>query len=63
MCTYRKNRRDGETISSRVLELSEAMGRTLFQAAHPVKPASTDGEVELSSQIQRRRAIDTASKL
>ncbi|EZF23640.1 hypothetical protein H112_03721 [Trichophyton rubrum D6] len=58
-----KNRRDGETISSRVLELSEAMGRTLFQAVHPVKPASADGEIELSSQIQRRRAIDTASKL
>ncbi|KAM5476135.1 hypothetical protein MauCBS54593_000820 [Microsporum audouinii] len=58
-----KNRRDGETISSRVLELSETMGRTLFQRAKPVKPASDDGEVELSSQIQRRRAIDTASKL
>ncbi|KAK2880063.1 hypothetical protein FQN49_000611 [Arthroderma sp. PD_2] len=58
-----KNRRDGETISSRVLELSDIMGRTLFQNARPVKPAAADGEVELSSQILRRRAIDTASKL
>ncbi|KAJ5946840.1 hypothetical protein N7454_003679 [Penicillium verhagenii] len=52
-----KNRRDGATVSSRVLTMSDIVGRQLFQNA--AAPAPTD----ISSKQMRRKAIATDSKL
>ncbi|KAJ5527106.1 hypothetical protein N7513_011265 [Penicillium frequentans] len=52
-----KNRRDGATVSSRVLTMSDIVGRQLFQNA--AAPAPTD----ISSKQMRRKAIGTDSKL
>ncbi|KAJ5746199.1 hypothetical protein N7520_011381 [Penicillium odoratum] len=52
-----KNRRDGATVSSRVLKMSDVVGRQLFLNASA--PAPTD----ISSKQMRRKAIGTDSKL
>ncbi|KAJ5656500.1 hypothetical protein N7507_008450 [Penicillium longicatenatum] len=52
-----KNRRDGATVSSRVLKMSDLVGRQLFQNA--AAPAPTD----ISSKQMRRKAIGADSKL
>lgn len=54
----RKNRRDGATVSSRVLAMSDNAGRTLFAAAEG--PAS---DVDVSTKAPRRRAITPTAKL
>ncbi|KAG0157385.1 hypothetical protein PDIDSM_4570 [Penicillium digitatum] len=52
-----KNRRDGATVSTRVLTMSDIVGRKLFQnAAAPVP-------VDVSSRQMRRNAIGTEAKL
>ncbi|KAF5865407.1 hypothetical protein ETB97_004225 [Aspergillus alliaceus] len=55
-----KNRRDGATVSSRVLTMTDLVGRKLFEGA-----ASPDlgDSVDVSSRQQRRKDITTKSKL
>ncbi|CAI7652560.1 unnamed protein product [Penicillium glandicola] len=52
-----KNRRDGATVSSRVLAMSDLVGRKLFQNAAAPAPA------DVSSRQMRRHAIGTEAKL
>ncbi|CAI7641085.1 unnamed protein product [Penicillium pancosmium] len=52
-----KNRRDGATVSSRVLTMSDIVGRQLFYNAAAPAPA------DVSSRQMRRKAITTDSKL
>ncbi|KGO63838.1 Glycerol-3-phosphate O-acyltransferase [Penicillium italicum] len=52
-----KNRRDGATVSSRVLTMSDLVGRKLFQNAAAPVPA------DISSRQMRRNAIGTEAKL
>ncbi|KAJ5200157.1 Glycerol-3-phosphate O-acyltransferase [Penicillium cf. griseofulvum] len=52
-----KNRRDGATVSSRVLTMSDLVGRKLFQNAAAPAPA------DVSSRQMRRNAIGTEAKL
>lgn len=52
-----KNRRDGATVSSRVLTMSDLVGRKLFQNAAAPVPA------DVSSRQMRRNAIGTEAKL
>ncbi|KAJ5587212.1 uncharacterized protein N7459_002977 [Penicillium hispanicum] len=52
-----KNRRDGATVSSRVLTMSDVVGRQLFHNAAAPAPA------DVSSKQMRRKAIGTDSKL
>lgn len=52
-----KNRRDGATVSSRVLTMSDIVGRQLFYNAAAPAPAG------VSSRQMRRKAIATDSKL
>lgn len=52
-----KNRRDGATVSSRVLTMSDIVGRELFFNAAAPAPA------DVSSRQMRRKAIGTESKL
>ncbi|EPS32641.1 hypothetical protein PDE_07601 [Penicillium oxalicum 114-2] len=52
-----KNRRDGATVSSRVLTMSDRVGRQLFFTAAAPAP------VDVSSRQMRRKAIGTDSKL
>lgn len=54
---YSKNRRDGATVSSRVLTMSDVVGRQLFYNAATPAPAG------VSSKQKRRQAIATDSKL
>ncbi|KAB8255797.1 acyltransferase [Aspergillus pseudonomiae] len=55
-----KNRRDGATVSSRVLIMTDLVGRKLFESA-----ASSDLEdsVDVSARQQRRKDITPSSKL
>ncbi|GAB1191411.1 hypothetical protein APSETT444_000583 [Aspergillus pseudonomiae] len=55
-----KNRRDGATVSSRVLIMTDLVGRKLFESA-----ASPDLEdsVDVSARQQRRKDITPSSKL
>ncbi|KAI3156660.1 hypothetical protein CBS147325_360 [Penicillium roqueforti] len=52
-----KNRRDGATVSSRVLIMSDLVGRKLFQNAAASVPA------DVSSRQMRRNAIGAEAKL
>jgi hypothetical protein len=52
-----KNRRDGATVSSRVLTMSDLVGRQLFLNAAAPAPA------DISSRQMRRKAIATDAKL
>ncbi|KAJ5298358.1 uncharacterized protein N7443_006478 [Penicillium atrosanguineum] len=52
-----KNRRDGATVSSRVLTMSDNVGRELFYSAAAPAPA------DVVSKQRRRQAIATDSKL
>ncbi|CAI7664947.1 unnamed protein product [Penicillium bialowiezense] len=52
-----KNRRDGKTVSSRVLAMSDHVGRQLFQNAAVPAPA------DVSSRQMRRNALGTEAKL
>lgn len=54
---FSKNRRDGATVSSRVLTMSDVVGRQLFFNAAAPAPA------DVSSRQMRRKAIGTESKL
>ncbi|KAK1145978.1 hypothetical protein N8T08_003626 [Aspergillus melleus] len=53
-----KNRRDGATVSSRVLIMSDAVGRILFQSAASPNP---EDSVDVSSRQKRRKDITTGS--
>ncbi|KAK2737440.1 hypothetical protein FQN57_007530 [Myotisia sp. PD_48] len=55
-----KNRRDGATVSTRVLAMSDRTGQALFGKA---AIASQLGDLELSSQTVRRRPIATSANL
>lgn len=52
-----KNRRDGATVSSRVLTMSDLVGRQLFTGTAAPAPG------DVSSRQMRRKAIATGSKL
>ncbi|KAL1987101.1 hypothetical protein VTN96DRAFT_4975 [Rasamsonia emersonii] len=55
-----KNRRDGATVSSRVLAMTDAVGRELFRNA----AASSDAaDLNVSSRKQRRTSIETRANL
>ncbi|KAL2006270.1 hypothetical protein VTN00DRAFT_9924 [Thermoascus crustaceus] len=54
-----KNRRDGATVSSRVLTMSDTVGRELFRSA----ASSDSADVDVSSRTKRRKAIETKSKI
>lgn len=54
-----KNRRDGETVSSRVLTLSDTVGRKLFQRASSYAEPALAG---ISAPKMRRHAIVTPAK-
>ncbi|KAE8350421.1 acyltransferase [Aspergillus coremiiformis] len=55
-----KNRRDGATVSSRVLTMTDLVGRKLFERA--ASPGLKDS-VDISSRQQRRKDITPRSKL
>ncbi|PYH89862.1 acyltransferase [Aspergillus ellipticus CBS 707.79] len=55
-----KNRRDGATVSSRVMRMSDLVGRKLFEDAASPTPVE---EVDVSMRQMRRKAITPSSKL
>nr|KMM65854.1 glycerol-3-phosphate acyltransferase [Coccidioides posadasii RMSCC 3488] len=58
-----KNRRDGATVSSRVLTMSDAVGQVLFRKAELPSSGTPEDDVKLSTTKMRRKAIETPSKL
>ncbi|RJE18203.1 acyltransferase [Aspergillus sclerotialis] len=56
-----KNRRDGATVSTRVLTMSDIVGRSLFASATSTEPAT--GDIDVSTRKMRRKDISTASRL
>ena len=61
MIINRKNRRDGATVSTRVLALADKVGRDLFASAtiqeNQIEESTT------SSKKRRRKEIQTRAKL
>lgn len=55
-----KNRRDGATVSSRVLTMSDLTGRKMF--ANTKRPEQT-GDVDVSTRSMRRNEIEPSAKL
>lgn len=56
----RKNRRDGATVSTRVLAMSDVIGQRLFDSAVSSNAA---GAVDVSARKMRRKDISTSSRL
>lgn len=57
-----KNRRDGATVSTRVLRLTESIGRKLFLNEVEVRLSEEDKKL-LKKQQLRRRALQTRAHL
>jgi hypothetical protein len=58
-----KNRRDGATVSTRVLRLTETIGRTLFDVASGDASMSEEDRKLLEKQQLRRQALQTRAHL
>lgn len=59
--THRKNRRDGATVSFRVLHMADTVGRELFKNA--ASAASDPAQLSVSSRSQRRSQIEAHANL
>lgn len=57
---FSKNRRDGATVSTRVLALADRMGQELYANAAATSGRSSDG---ISSKKRRRKEISTKARL
>jgi hypothetical protein len=57
-----KNRRDGATVSTRVLRLAETIGGKLFETAPDAHMSDEDKKL-LKKQQQRRKALHTRAHL
>jgi hypothetical protein len=58
-----KNRRDGATVSTRVLRLTEHIGQDLFAAAAGDSKLSDEDETEMRRRKGRRKALQTMAHL
>ncbi|KAH8593496.1 acyltransferase [Bisporella sp. PMI_857] len=58
-----KNRRDGATVSTRVLRLVESINKTLFGQDGPEARLSEEDRVLLKKKLQRRRALQARAHL
>ncbi|EEH40272.2 hypothetical protein PAAG_02327 [Paracoccidioides lutzii Pb01] len=58
-----KNRRDGATVSSRVLTMTDAVGRGVFEVAAATESAALSEELDVSTRHPRRTALGASSKL
>lgn len=58
-----KNRRDGATVSTRVLRLTETIGKTLFTVATSEASLSDEDKTLLKKQQERRQALHTRAHL
>jgi hypothetical protein len=58
-----KNRRDGATVSTRVLRLTETIGQTLFSNDAVEGSLSEEDKRLLKKQQKRRRALQTRAHL
>jgi hypothetical protein len=58
-----KNRRDGATVSTRVLRLTETIGKTLFSDGKGQNTMSEEDRIELKKKQKRRQALQTRPHL
>lgn len=58
-----KNRRDGATVSTRVLRLTETIARTLFVSESADANLSDDDKNLLSKKLQKKRALQARAHL
>jgi hypothetical protein len=58
-----KNRRDGATVSTRVLRLTEHVGQDLFAATAGGSKLSDEDEAEMRRRKGRRKALHTMAHL
>jgi hypothetical protein len=58
-----KNRRDGATVSTRVLRLTETIARTLFVGEDQEDNLSEEDKKLLKKKLQKRRALQTMAHL
>ena len=58
-----KNRRDGATVATRVMTLTDTVGQALFAAASGDSRMSEEDKKMLKQQQARRRAIKTRAHL
>lgn len=58
-----KNRKDGATVSTRVLRLTEIIGKSLFDSDRTVDHLSEEDQTTLNQSQKRRKAMGSRSKL
>jgi hypothetical protein len=58
-----KNRKDGATVSTRVLRLTEIIGKTLFDPESSVESLSEEDRTALNLKQQRRKALEPRAHL
>jgi hypothetical protein len=58
-----KNRKDGATVSSRVLRLTEIIGKSLFDSDRTADHLSEEDQTTLNQTQMRRKAMGGRSKL
>lgn len=58
-----KNRKDGATVSTRVLRLTEVIGKTLFESDTTADGLSEEDQTTLNQTQKRRKAMQSRSKL
>ncbi|KAK2780931.1 hypothetical protein FQN53_000883 [Emmonsiellopsis sp. PD_33] len=58
-----KNRRDGATVSSRVLTMTDTVGQEVFRVAAAPDPTKLAEVPDVSTKLPRRTAIGASSKL
>jgi hypothetical protein len=58
-----KNRKDGATVSTRVLRLTEIIGKTLFDSDTMADSLSEEEKTTLNQKQQRRKAMQPRAKL
>jgi Glycerol-3-phosphate acyltransferase C-terminal region len=58
-----KNRKDGATVSTRVLRLTEVIGKTLFDSDTTADSLSEEDQTTLKQTQKRRKAMQSRSKL
>jgi hypothetical protein len=58
-----KNRKDGATVSTRVVRLTDVIGKTLFAPGSKAVGLSDEDKTELSQRQEKRKALQPRANL
>lgn len=58
-----KNRKDGATVSTRVVRLTDMIGKTLFDSGFKAESLSEEDKTELSQRMEKRKTLQMRANL